>query len=57
MSNIKLGLGVNRFLDEYYAFYYLGCLKQVCEHEDFSLSEIVEKMERIAGKTAKSEVA
>lgn len=45
MSNIKLGLGVNRFLDEYYAFYYLGCLKQVCEHEDFSLSEIVEKME------------
>ncbi len=29
------------FIDEFYSFYYLSCIKQMCEHEEFSYNEIV----------------
>lgn len=28
-------------IDEFYSFYYLSCIKQMCEHEEFSYNEIV----------------
>lgn len=30
-----------KYVDEYYSFYYLSCIKQMCEHEEFSSKEIV----------------
>ncbi len=29
------------FIDEFYSFYYLSCIKQMCEHEVISYNEIV----------------
>lgn len=29
------------FIDEFYSFYYLSCIKHMCEHEEFSHTEIV----------------
>lgn len=34
----------NKYVNEYYAFYYLSCLKQMCEHDEFTLKEIFEEM-------------
>lgn len=34
----------NKYINEFYAFYFLSCLKQMIDHEDFSLDEIIGTM-------------
>lgn len=33
-----------KYLDEFYSFYYLSCIKQMCEHLDFSEEDVVSLM-------------
>lgn len=30
-----------KYIEEYYSFYYLSCMKQMCEHEDFGFKEVI----------------
>jgi len=43
-STDKGKLNTNIYENEFYAFYYLSCIKQMCEHEEFETEEIYIKM-------------
>lgn len=38
----------DEYVNEFYAFYYLSCLKQMIDHDEFSLNEIIRVMKPMA---------
>lgn len=41
-SSIEYSGNKEKYVNEFYSFYYLSCIKQMCEHNEFSEEEIVD---------------
>lgn len=40
-SSIEYSGNKEKYINEFYSFYYLSCIKQMCEHNEFSEKEII----------------